>query len=370
MTVHGEELVINMGPQHPSTHGVLRLLLKTDGEVVGEALPQIGYLHRCFEKSAERVSWNGVVPYTNRMDYVAAISNEWSFVLAAEKLGNATVPERGEYCRVISAELQRIASHLVAFGTFGIDMGAFTPFLHAFRDREKILDILEMMSGARLLYHYIRIGGVMSDCDSKICEMIKLFIKDMRTRLPEYHQLLSYNRIFIERTANVGIITREQAINYNITGPNLRATGMEWDLRKCDPYSIYDRFEFKIAIGTCEHGVSGDSWNRYMVRLIEIEESLKILEQAVEQIPAGPISAAIKVFKPAPGEIYARTEGARGEIGFYVISDGDLKPFRVKAKSPSFCALSGFHEYSRNLMIADLVALLGSIDIVLGEVDR
>lgn len=370
MTLKADELVINMGPQHPSTHGVLRLLLRTDGEVVCAAAPQIGYLHRCFEKSAEGVPWPGVIPYTDRMDYVGAIGNEWPYCLAVEKLAGMTVPERGEYCRVIAAELQRIASHLIAFGTYGIDIGALTPFLHAFRDREKILDILEHVSGARLLYNYIRVGGVMADFDATALSMIRDFLDDFRTRIPEYHQLLSYNQIFIQRTAGVGVITREQALHYNITGPNLRATGMKWDLRRNDPYGVYDRFEFEIPTGTGEHGVPGDCWARYMVRLQEIEESMRILEQAIATIPEGPFFQAPKFLKVLPGEIYARCEGPRGEYGFYVVSDGQANAFRVKAKSPSFCALSGFEEFSRGMLIADVVATLGSIDIVLGEVDR
>ncbi|RMH57531.1 MAG: NADH-quinone oxidoreductase subunit D [Candidatus Hydrogenedentota bacterium] len=360
-----------MGPQHPSTHGVLRLLIETDGEVVTKAEPKIGYLHRCFEKSAEGVSWEGVIPYTDRMDYVGPIGNEWPYCLAVERLAGIEVPERGEYCRVIAAELQRIASHLLAFGTYGLDIGAITPFLHAFRDREKVLDILEYVSGARLLYNYIRIGGVVRPFDEKATAMIRDFLSDLATRLPEYHQLLSYNNIFIERTAGVGVITRDQALTYNITGPNLRATGIEWDLRRNDPYGFYDRFEFDVAVGTGEHGVLGDCWNRYIVRLIEIEESMRILEQAITMLPTdGPFWNYKRNLKVPPGETYARAESARGEVGFYVVANGELKPFRVKAKSPCFCALSGFPEYGTGMLLADVVATLGSIDIVLGEVDR
>lgn len=368
--LEGDEIFVNMGPQHPSTHGVLRLALTTDGEVVRRAVPKIGYLHRCFEKSAEGTSWAGVVPFADRMDYVGAIGNEWPFCLGVETMANIEVPERGEYCRILAMELQRIASHLLAFGTFGIDMGALTPFLHAFRDREKIIDILERVSGARLLYHYIRIGGVMANFDDAALEMIKTVFSDLKRRIPEYHQLLSYNRIFIERTAGVGVITRDQAISYNITGPNLRATGFDWDLRKKEPYGFYDRFDFDVAVGTAEHGVLGDSWNRYMVRLHEIEESMKIIEQAMESIPEGPVANPPRMIKVPSGEIYCRAEAARGEIGYYIISDGGTGPFRVKAKSPCFCALAGFEEYSQGLLIGDIVATIGSIDIVLGEVDR
>lgn len=370
MAIKADEMVINMGPQHPSTHGVLRLLLKTDGEIVREAKPVIGYLHRCFEKSAEGVSWQGVVPYADRMDYVGAIANEWPYCLAVEKLANMQVSERSEHCRVIAAELQRVASHFLAFGTYGIDLGAFTPFLHAIRDREKVLDILEHISGARLLYNYIRPGGVMADIDRHAQGLIKLLIADVRRRLPEYHQLLTFNKIFIDRTANVGIISRDVAMTYNITGPNLRATGLAWDLRKNDSYGVYSKFQFNVAVGTAQRGVLGDCWNRYIVRLIEIEESLNILEQAINTMPAGAISMTPKNLKAAPGEVYARCEGPRGEIGYYVIADGQMQPFRVKAKSPSFCNLAGFEEYTRDMLMSDIIATLGSIDIVLGEIDR
>lgn len=360
-----------MGPQHPSTHGVLRLGLETDGEVVKRAEPMIGYLHRCFEKSCEGVNWEGIIPYTDRMDYVGAIGNEWPLCLAVERLADIEVPERAEYCRVIAGELQRIASHLLAFGTYGIDIGAITPFLHAFRDREDVLDILEHVSGARLLYNYVRQGGVMREFDETAIEMTKRFLGKFETRIPEYHQLLTYNRIFIERTAGVGVITREQAESYNITGPNLRAIGVNWDLRRNDTYSVYDKLEFDVAIGTAEHGVLGDCWNRYIVRLIEMEESMRIIRQAIAKMPGdGSIWNYKRNLKVPPGETYARAESPRGEVGYYVVGNAMLQAFRVKAKSPCFCALSAFEEVSRGFLLADVVATLGSIDIVLGEVDR
>lgn len=370
MTVRSQELTIHMGPQHPSTHGVLRLEITTDGEVVRSVEPHIGYLHRCFEKHCEGVLWSGCIPYTDRMDYLAAMSQEWAFVAGVERLHGVEPTERAEFIRVIVAELQRIASHLIAFGTYGIDMGAFTPFLHAFRDREKILDVFERISGARLLYNYIRVGGVSRDFDEKAQAMTRAFLDDFETRIPEYHQLLSYNKIFLERTCGVGVITPEQALTYNITGPNLRACGIDWDLRRDDPYGVYDRFDWSVAVGDAERGVLGDCWNRFMVRLREMEQSVRIVRQALDALPEGEHIKAPRILKPPPGEIYSRQESPRGEIGFYIVSDGTQKAFRVKAKSPSFAALSGFHEYGTNMLVADVIATLGSIDIVLGEVDR
>ncbi|MBL4888847.1 MAG: NADH-quinone oxidoreductase subunit D [Candidatus Lindowbacteria bacterium] len=370
MPLEGDDLFVNMGPQHPSTHGVLRLALQTDGEIVKCAKPQIGYLHRCFEKSAEGVLWEGIIPFTDRMDYVGAIGNEWPLVLGIESLLKHEVPERGEYCRVIAAEIQRIASHLLAFGTYGIDIGAITPFMHAFRDREKALDILEYVSGARLLYNYIRPGGVMSDFGERSIEMIRLFLDDMERRIPEYHQLLTYNRIFIERTAHIGVITKEQALSYNMTGPNLRACGVDWDLRRDDPYSIYNKLDWDVVLGTAEHGELGDCWNRYIVRLIEVEESISIIRQAIDLIPEGETWNRKASIKIPVGEIYSRAESSRGEVGYYIIANGQTQAFRVKAKSPCFCVLAGFEEITKNMLLADVVATMGSIDIVLGEVDR
>ena len=368
-----DELYVNMGPQHPSTHGVLHLGIKTDGEIVKDVRPHIGYLHRCFEKSAEGVKYSGVIPFTDRMDYVGAIGNEWPAVLGIERLLGQEVPPRGEWIRVVAAELQRIASHLIAFGTYGIDMGALTPFFWAFRERERVLDVFERMSGARLLYNYVRPGGVMRDLDPRTIEMARAICEEMLRRLPEYDGLLTYNKIFLQRTTGVGVVSREVALSYNLTGPNLRACGTRWDLRRDDPYSVYPEIEFDVPVGIDDASlgaVKGDSWNRYRVRLLEIEQSCRIVLHALDRLPAGDSWKRPKVVKPKPGEVYARAEAPRGEIGFYVIADGTDKPFRFKAKSPSFCALSGFHAYAKDHLIADVVATLGSIDIVLGEVDR
>ncbi len=367
-----EEMILNMGPQHPSTHGVLRLEVTTDGEVIRSVRPFMGYLHRCFEKHAESVGWPGVIPYTDRMDYLAAMNNNHGYCLAVEKLLGLEVPERAEFIRVIMAELNRIGSHLVAFGTFGNDIGAVTPLVWGFRDREYILDIFEKACGARLTYNYYRIGGLSGDLTSDMIDDIRSFLDYFEPRLVEYDRLLSYNKIFIERCAGVGVIPLNMAINYGLTGPQLRASGMRWDLRKDDPYSIYDRFDFDIPIGRGLKGEVGDCWDRYMVRMWEMAESVKILRQCLEQIPEGEYihPKAPKSVKPPKGEVYVRVENPRGELGYYLVSDGKKDAYRVKVRPPCFTNLSILPAISRGVMLADLVAIIGSIDIVLGEVDR
>ncbi len=367
-----EEMVVNMGPQHPSTHGVLRLEVVLDGEIVVDVIPHIGYLHRCFEKHCEHMtSYQQVIPYVDRMDYVAAMTNEHAFVTAAEKLLKIEVPERVHYIRIIMAELQRIASHLIAIGTFGIDMGAFTPFLYYFRDREKILDLFEMTCGARLLYNYMWIGGLSHDLPPQFIDKTKEFIVHFKKTLQEVNDLLNYNEIFIKRTAKVGVLPRDLAINYACSGPMLRASGVDFDLRRDDPYTLYDRFEWKVIIGEGEVGVVGDVWNRNMVRQKEMWESLKIIEQAINSLPEGDVQKAIpKRIRPTPGDAYGRVEGPRGEIGFYIVAEDNVTPYRVKGRAPAFVNLSVINEISKGAMLADLVAIIGSIDIVLGEVDR
>lgn len=366
-----DEMVLNMGPQHPSTHGVLRLELVLDGEVIVKVIPHLGYLHRCFEKHAEEMTYPQVIPYTDRMDYLAAMNNNHGFALAVERLMGIEVPERVEYIRVIMAELQRIASHLVAIGTFGMDIGAFTPFLYCFRDREYILDIFEKTCGARLLYNYMWVGGLSHDVHEGFEKEVTDFIKDFRPTITEVNNLLNYNKIFIERTANVGVLPKDVAVSYGCSGPMLRGSGVDFDLRRDDPYSIYDRFDWKVCVGKGDVGTVGDCWDRHMVRVWEMEESCKIIEQALESMPDGDITEAIpKRVRPPKGEIYTRVENPRGELGYYVISDGTPNPFRVKARGPSFVNLSVIDEISRGQLVADLVAILGSVDIVLGEIDR
>ena len=375
-----DEMVVNMGPQHPSTHGVLRLELKLDGEIVREAIPHIGYLHRCFEKHSENLSYPQIIPFTDRMDYIAAMNQNWGFCLAVEKLMAADakkkfeVPERAEYLRMLICELNRIGSHLLAFGTYGMDIGAFTPFLYAFRDREKILLLFEKICGARLTYNYVRIGGVSRDMPPKFLDEVREFIDYFEPKIDEYNALLTDNEIFTERTTGVAVMDKEMAISFGVTGPNLRGAGLQWDLRKDEPYSIYDRFDFDIPYGKDipETGaVRGDCWNRYKVRMDEMKQSVRIIRQILEgNIPDGPIMTELKAVRPPKGEIFFRSEAPRGEIGFYIVSDGTPKPVRVKAKSPCFTALSALRELSRGLMIADIVAIIGSIDIVMGEIDR
>ena len=371
-TIRTEEMIINMGPQHPSTHGVLRLEIVVDGEIVTDVIPHIGYLHRCFEKHSEAMTnYQQVIPYCDRLDYLASMNMDWAYCLAAEKLLAIKIPERVEYIRVIMSELQRIASHLIALGTYGLDVGAFTPFLFMFRDRERILDLFEMTCGARLLYNYIWIGGVSHDLPPGFIDKAKAFCKYFRPNIKEFNDLLTYNEIFIKRTANVGVLPKDVAIDYACSGPMLRGSGVAFDLRKDDPYSIYDRFQWNVPVGRGEVGTLGDCWDRYMVRMREMEESLNIVEQALAQIPDGDVASAIpKRIRPNAGDVYVRSESPRGEIGFYLISDGTGTPYRVKARSPAFVNLSVTPEICRGSMIADLVAIVGSVDIVLGEVDR
>lgn len=371
MALKTEEMVLNMGPQHPSTHGVLRLEVVLDGELVIDVKPHIGYLHRCFEKHCEAMTYPQVVPYTDRLDYLASMYNNFGYVVAVEKLLGIEVPERVDYIRVIMGELQRIASHLVALGTYGLDIGAYTPFLYCFRDREKILSLFEMTCGARLLYNYMWVGGLSHDLHPDFVPRVLEFIEYFKPNIAELNNLLSFNKIFIDRTANVGILPVDLAINYGVTGPMLRASGLKFDLRKNEPYSVYDKFDFDIPVGSGEKGTVGDSWDRYYVRVKEMEESLKIIEQAVKQLPEGDVQAAIpKRIKPAAGSVFSRVEGPKGELGYFVISDGSVNPFRVKVRPPSFVNLAVIGELCKGHLVADIIAVLGSIDIVLGEVDR
>ena len=370
--IEGDHMFLNMGPQHPSTHGVLRLELLTDGEVCVKIIPHIGYLHRCFEKIAESVPYNQVIPYTDRLDYLASMNNNLGFALAVEKLMGIEVNDRVKVIRVIMSELNRIASHLVAFGTYALDLGAFTPFLYAFRERERIIDLFEDVCGARLLYNYIWIGGLSHDLPPGWVEKCRDFCDYFLPNIKEYNDLLSYNQIFIDRTADIGVMNAEQAIAYGATGPNLRGAGVKWDLRKTEPYSGYEKYDFDICIGSGEKGTVGDCWDRYMVRIREMEQSTRIIRQALENLPEGDVKEAIpKNFRKIPeGEVYMRTEAPRGELGFYVISDGTQIPYRVKCRANTFTSLSAVPEIAEGAMIADIVAIIGSIDIVLGEVDR
>jgi len=371
--VRTQELQINMGPQHPSTHGVLRVAIWVDGEIVTRADPDIGYLHRCAEKIGESVTNIQYVPYTDRYDYLAAMNNNLGYCLAVERIAEVEVPERAQYIRTIAVELNRIASHLMAVGTYGLDVGAFTPFFYAFREREEILRILEWICGARLTYNFIRIGGVMRDAPEGWIPDILRFLDLFESRLDEFNDLLTHNHIFVQRTANVGVITLEDALAYGITGPMLRGSGLRYDLRREAPYLLYDRFEFDVPIGTGIKGQVGDCWDRYWVRILEMRESARIVRQAITQMPAGEIMAKNVrhlAFKSKPGEGYLGTENPRGELGYYLISEGQPNSYRSRIRAPSFCNLSILGKLLPGTMLADAVAIIGSTDIVLGEVDR
>ncbi len=376
-----EEMIINVGPQHPATHGVLRLEVVTDGELVVDVVPHLGYLHRCFEKHAEALDYNQIIPYTDRMDYVSAMNNEWAFVMGVEKmLGIAQeIPMRIEYIRVLVSELNRIASHFVAMGTYGLDIGAFTPFLWMMRDREHILRMLEWASGARMLYNYIWVGGIFYDLPVGFEERTKEFVDYLRPKLKELETILISNKIFIERTSNVGVLDRDLAINYGVTGPNLRASGLRFDLRKVDGYSVYPELDFNIPIGEGMQGSVGDCWDRTWVRFQECWESLRLIEQCVEKLTAehkrtrtfDPHEKVLKKIRPKAQDLYVRAENPKGELGFFFRADGRSdQPFRCKARGPSFCNLAVLPEISRGYMMGDLFAIVGSLDFVMGEVDR
>jgi len=363
-----EEMWVNMGPQHPSTHGVLRLLLKLDQEVVVECIPYIGYMHRCHEKIGENRAYLQIIPYTDRLDYLASMYNNWGYVLAVERLfgGEIQVPARAEYLRLILGELQRIASHLIWLGTFGLDLGNFTIFMYAFREREMILDLFEAVSGQRLNYAFYRPGGVALDLPEGWVADCKAFLEWLKPRLPEYDAITTDNVIWQKRTRGVGVLAPELALSCGASGPMLRGSGVRWDLRRAEPYGVYDRLEFEIPVGE-----RGDVWDRFWVRRREIGESIKLVEQALAQLPPGPVLGKVpKKLAPPVGEVYSRVEGPRGELGFYLVSDGSTKPYRYKVRAPDFVNLSALPYIAPGYLVADLVAILGSVDIVLCSVDR
>lgn len=370
MDEHGgdrKRMLINFGPQHPSTHGVLRVLLTLEGETVVDAQPDIGYLHRNWEKIVEGWTYPMVIPFSDRNDYLAAIANEQAVVGAIEKLMEVEVPERGQYLRLLVFELQRITSHLIWFGTFAMDMGATTAFLHAFRERERCYSLFEEITGARLLYNYLRIGGLRNDVPDAWLQKLEKFLDDFENEAyPSYWDLVINNEIFVRRTKGIGVITPEQAIAYGASGPVLRGSGIRWDLRRSDPFLPYDEFEFDIPVGE-----NGDAYDRAIVRMKEMAESVKIIRQVLKRLPDGPVMAKLpRALRPPKGEVYNRVESPRGEIGVYLISDGKPNPYRIKWRSPCFTHLMLLPEMSRGHLVADLVTCIGSIDIVLGEVDR
>ena len=358
---------LNLGPQHPSTHGVLRVLLEMDGEFITKAEPVIGYGHRGHEHMAENRSYVQFLPNLGRVDYLHALAYNQCYCMAVEKLLDLKVPERAEYIRVITCELNRLTSHLLWFGAYLMDLGAFTPFLYCFDDREHLLDLLDGLTGSRLTYCFFRFGGAPVDIDDDFVAGCRAFVSRLRSRWDDYHNLVTKNVIFIHRTRDVGIITRDQCIKYGITGPILRGSGIPYDIRKSEPYSAYPDFDFEIPIGT-----TGDIYDRYIVRLAEMEQSLRIIEQACNKLPDGPIMAekVPKRIKPPVGEVYQAVETARGEFGMYIVSQGDVKPYRIKLRTPSFANMSIFPEMAQDNLVADLVANLGSIDVVIPEIDR
>jgi NADH-quinone oxidoreductase subunit D len=389
----GEHMILNMGPSHPATHGVLRIVLELDGEIIRKATPDIGYLHRGDEKIAENMTYTQFIPYTDRLDYLAPLANNVAYALAVEKLLgiDQSLPPRCQYIRVICCELARISAHLLGLGAFAMDVGAMTVFLHTFTEREKIHNLAEAVSGARFTTTYTRIGGLSRDLPEGWTEQARKFLHEVSVTLGEVDQLLTRNRIFVDRTRDVGVITREEAIDYGLTGPNLRGSGVEYDLRKSQPYLCYRDLAFDVPVGSV-----GDCYDRYLVRMEEMRQSVRILHQCLDRLPDGPISVADgKVMLPPkqkvltsmeelihqfmlvtegvnapPGEIYFGAENPKGELGFYIHSKGGGTPYRLKIRSPSFVAISILDHLLRNHMISDVTAVLGSLDFVMGECDR
>ena len=360
------DLMVNMGPQHPSTHGVFRLVIWVDGEKIARSESHIGYLHRGSEKLCEGEQYAQIITLFDRLDYVANLNGELAICMAAEKLMGVEVPERAEYIRVILCELNRIASHMMFYGVYGLDAGAMTPVLYGFRERERIQALFESVTGARMMHNYIRIGGVNEDLPDDFAPRMNTLLEHLERGIEECDELLSQNEMFLARTKGIGVISAEEAIDLGVTGPPLRACGVPEDVRISEPYSIYDRFDFGIPVGT-----QGDCWDRYYVRVEEMRQSLSIIKQAMRDMSDGEIAANVRrIARPPKGEVYIRTESPRGDFGVFLVSDGSDKPYRVKVRAPSFCNLQALQAMLRDAYVADAVLVLGSIDIVLGEVDR
>lgn len=387
--VRTEELLINMGPQHPSTHGVLRLVLRTDGEIVTEVTPHIGYLHRCAEKIGENVTARQWIPYTDRMDYLAGMNMNLGWAMTVEKLLGREVSAKTRHLRVMICELNRIASHLIAAGTYALDLGNFTPFMYGFREREKILNLFEAVCGARLTYSYITIGGVMIDLPEGWIEACEAFLDQFEPAIAEFHRMLSVNAIFIQRTGGVGVLSPETAISYGCTGPVLRASGVDWDLRRDgEPFytRMYEGYEFEVAVSregrypedplaprVPKGAVLGDCWHRFFVRMLEVWQSVRLVRQAIAKYRAAgdDVDLPVKINEKLPqGTAYLETEAPKGQMGFLVVSDGSAVPWRVRARSSSFCNLSAIRELCPGCLLGDMPAIIGSLDLVLGEIDR
>jgi NADH-quinone oxidoreductase subunit D len=386
-----ELITINMGPQHPSTHGVLRLVIDLDGETIVDVRPDIGFLHRGTEKLAENRTYHQFIPLTDRLDYVASLSNNFAYCMAVEKFFNVKIPERAEYLRVIFAELSRCSSHLLWLATHALDIGAMTVFLYCFRERELILDMFEIATGQRMTGSWLRVGGLRDDVPDLFFEKLREFVSIFDERIDIYERLLTKNRIWLKRTVGVGYLSKEDALDYGVSGPIMRGSGVSFDLRRDEPYSVYDRFDFEVPVRE-----AGDIYARYEVRIVEMRQSNRILKQALEQIPDGPVmtddprvsmpsheevyermEALIrrfylmsKGFRTPKGETYACVEGPKGELGFYIVSTGEEKPYRLKIRAPSFVNLGAINTMAKGAMVADLVGIIGSVDIVLGEIDR
>lgn len=368
----GEEMVLNMGPQHPSTHGVIRFIVKTDGEIMREAEPDVGYLHRAIEHIAEKCTYEGFMPYTDRVDYVCAMTANHAWAMAVEKLAGLTVPERAEWLRVISDEFNRISSHCIALGAMAMDIGAVTPFPYALREREYVNDLLEELCGARLTYNYHRVGGVGWDMTDAWRDKALRFLDHFEPIIDEFNRLITGNEIFIRRLANMAVITPEEAIAYGLVGPNLRASGVSFDCRRDVPYSVYPRIRFEVPVGRGQMGTLGDAWDRWYVRVEEWRQSVHILRQALDEIqktPKGDYWNKPKKLKPK-GDAYARVEAARGDMLCYVVGDGGTNAYRARFRTGSYNAMQIIREKSKGLMVADLVALIASLDVVAPEIDR
>ena len=370
----GEKMVINMGPSHPATHGVLRLVLELDGEIITKATPDVGFLHRGDEKIAENMQYNQFVPYTDRLDYLAPLANNVAYALAVEKLMGWEIPPRGKAIRVICCELARISAHLMGLGAMALDLGAMTVFLYTFQEREKIYDLCELLTGARFTTSYTRVGGQIRDLPTNFIPQLKEFLETFGPKLDECDNLLTRNRIFVDRTRDIGVIPLDRALAYAVSGPNLRGSGIEHDLRRKHPYLDYDQYDFEVVTGT-----TGDCYDRYLVRIEEMRQSAKILSQVIDKLPSGPINVAdwknmlppkARVMTAPPGEIYFAAENPKGELGFYINSRGGGVPHRLKIRAPSFVNLSILPELLPGCMISDVVAILGSLDFVMGECDR
>ena len=367
MNAEPVEMLLNMGPQHPSTHGVFRMVLWVDGEKIVDVVPHIGYLHRGSEKLCEGEQFNQVITLFDRMDYIANFNNEHIYCRAVEKLMGLEVSERSEYIRVILCELNRIASHMLFIATMGLDAGAMTPSMFCFRGRERIQGLFESVSGARMMHNYFRIGGLKEDVPDDFVKQVKEVLDLVKQDTEESDKLLSFNEIFLARLKNIAVMSAEDAVDYGLTGPCLRASGVDYDVRKASPYSVYDRFDFDVPVG-----LDGDCWDRYYLRVQEVYQSVRIIEQALQQLPEGDVTSSLgrRLLRPPAGEVYLRAENPRGELGVYLVSDGTDRPYRVKVRPPSFCNLSALKHMLKDAWIADSVVILGALDIVLGEVDR